>query len=250
MLTPQPETSSSGSNSTQAPPVPSVYKTGSSFNSCDGLVVDGAIGGTQCRITIDTGSNISIVRPDILQEGAQVLPVSSYLRTVTGATAPIRGRGDVSLQIGGLQTANSMWVADIADQCILGLDFLESHGCRVEVPVRVLNLSDKPKRFNKGSDLATCTPVMSVVGAPKGASDSDLGGHKIKVPDSLQSLYERSVTNLSEDQRPLLYNLLGRNADVFSCGPGDLGHTDRHFRSPCRYAVVLDPGFKERLLAG
>ena len=67
---------------------------------------------------------------------------------------------------------------------------------------------------------------MSVVGAPKGASDSDLGGHKIKVPDSLQSLYERSVTNLSEDQRPLLYNLLGRNADVFSCGPGDLGHTD------------------------
>ena len=67
---------------------------------------------------------------------------------------------------------------------------------------------------------------MSVVGAPKGASDSDLGSHKIKVPDSLQSLYERSVTNLSEDQRPLLYNLLGRNADVFSCGPWDLGHTD------------------------
>ena len=60
----------------------------------------------------------------------------------------------------------------------------------------------------------------------KGTSDSDLGGHKIKVPDSLQSLYERSVTNLSEDQRPLLYNLLDQNADVFSCGPGDLGHTD------------------------
>ena len=96
---------------------------------------------------------------------------------------------------------------------------------REGVPIRVLNLSDKPKRFKKGSDLATCTPVMSVVGAPKGPSD-DLEGHKIKVPDSLQSLYERSVTNLSEDQRPLLYNLLGRNADVFSCGPGDLGHTD------------------------
>ena len=142
-VTPRPETSSSGSNSTQAPPVLSVYKTGSSFNSCDGLVVDGAVGGTQCRITIDTGSNISIVRPDILQEGAQVLPVSSYLRTVTGATAPIQGRGDVSLQIGGLQTAHSMWVADIADQCILGLDFLESHGCRVDLGESMMHIGDQ-----------------------------------------------------------------------------------------------------------
>jgi len=39
-------------------------------------------------------------------------------------------------------------------------------------------------------------------------------------------LYERSVVNLSEDQKPLLYNLLGRNTDVFSCGSGDLGKTD------------------------
>ena len=106
-------------------------------------MVDGAVGGTQCRITIDTGSNISIVRPDILQEGAQVLPVSSYLRTVTGATAPIRGRGDVSLQIGGLQTAHSMWVADITDQCILGLDFLESHGCRVDLGESMMHIGDQ-----------------------------------------------------------------------------------------------------------
>ena len=50
------------------------------------------------------------------------------------------------------------------------------------------------------------------------------GVTKSKCPTlDLQSLYERSVTNLSEDQKPLL---LGRNADVFSCAPGDLGHTD------------------------
>ena len=159
-----------------------------------------------------------------------------------------------------------MWVADIADQFILGLDSLESHGCRVDlgesvmyvrdqqiplqkpvnpqptcfrvltsrdteipasseviipgkldkpahstawgilespntttnllvgkalvdlqregVPVRVLNLSDQPKRFKRGSDLATCTPVTSVVSAPKSARNGDLGGHEIKMPDS------------------------------------------------------------------
>ena len=70
------------------------------------------------------------------------------------------------------------------------------------MPVRVLNISDQPKRFKKGSALAT--PVTSVVSVPKGASIGDLAGHKIEVPDSLQSLYERSVTIPS----------------------GDLGHTD------------------------
>ena len=136
-VTPWPSLSSPGSNGPQAPPVPinvtSVYKTGSSFNSCDGLLVDGAIGGTQCRITIDTGSNISIVRSDILQPGAQVQPVSSYLSTVTGATAPIRGRGDFTLHLGGLQTAHSMSIADIADQCILGLDWTSWNPMDVEL---------------------------------------------------------------------------------------------------------------------
>lgn len=286
--------------------VTSVYKTGSSFNSCDGLVVEGSIGGTQCRITIDTGSNISIIRPDVLQEGVNILPVSSYLRTVTGATAPIRGRGDFSLQIGGLQTMHSVWVADIADQCILGLDFLESHGCQVDlgesvmhignqqiplqkpinpqptcyrvstanditipagseviipgkldkpahstswgilepsnttdllvgkalvdlqregVPVRVLNLSDQPRRFKRGCNLATCTPVSGVFSAPKSEGDGK-SIQDVELPDFLRSLYERSLAYLSQDQKPLLCSLLGRNADVFSKGPEDLGHTD------------------------
>ena len=90
---------------------------------------------------------------------------------------------------------------------------------RKGVPVRVLNLPDKPKQFKKGSDLATCTPVMSAVGAPKGASDSDLGGHKIKVPDSLQSLYERSVTNL-RIKGPCCITFL---AEMLMCSPVGLG---------------------------
>ena len=51
---------------------------------------------------------------------------------------------------------------------------------RQGVPVRVLNLSDQPRRFKKGCNLATCTPLTSVCSATKSASD-DLA-HDIEVP--------------------------------------------------------------------
>ena len=50
--------------SEQAPK--SALKTGSMYNACDSLVVTGSINVRSCNITIDTSSNISILRPDIL----------------------------------------------------------------------------------------------------------------------------------------------------------------------------------------
>ena len=41
-------------------------KTGSINGPGDSLTVPGMISGAPCEITVDTGSNISIVRPDLL----------------------------------------------------------------------------------------------------------------------------------------------------------------------------------------
>ncbi len=53
---------------------------------------------------VDTGSNISIVRPDILsldQRRCFKPDPDSYLRTVTGETAPIEGKAATCAQIRG-----------------------------------------------------------------------------------------------------------------------------------------------------
>ena len=61
----------------------------------------GAIGGKRCQIIVDTGSNISIVHPDILkQAGISVIPTTGRLRTVTGKTAPLQGRKTIQLTVG------------------------------------------------------------------------------------------------------------------------------------------------------
>ena len=119
----------------KAPMVTEVYKTGTIFGPCNSVWAHGTIEGKNCHITIDTGSNISIVRPDMLPEGTptSIQPESSCLRTVTGEKAPIRGKGELQLGIGALVIPHQMWVADITDECILGLDFLERHGCQVDL---------------------------------------------------------------------------------------------------------------------
>ena len=112
-----------------------IFKTGSIYAVADNLTVSGTINGRTCEITVDTGSNISIVRPDVLGPASQKLiePVDSCLRTVTGEHAPIHGRGQLQLGIGSLVLPQELWVADIHDECILGLDFLQTHSCQVNL---------------------------------------------------------------------------------------------------------------------
>ena len=129
-----------------------VFKTGSTLNTNDGLVASGRAAGNKCTITIDTWSNISIVRPDILQgTNVPIYLVKSSLRTVTGATAPIQGRGEFPLEVDSFHVHQEMWVADITDECILGLDFLQQYDCQVDLGDGVLYISNKQIPLHKTS---------------------------------------------------------------------------------------------------
>ena len=102
-----------------------IFKTGSIYAGGSSHIVSGTVNGAAYENTVDTGSNISIVRPDILSGEDQNLiePVSSCLRTVTGERAPIHGKGQLQLGIRSQLAPQELWVADIHDDYILGLDF-------------------------------------------------------------------------------------------------------------------------------
>ena len=56
----------------------------------DTLLVDAKIEGRWCKCVVDTGSNITIVRPDVIElRSGKILPTETVLRTVTGETAPV-----------------------------------------------------------------------------------------------------------------------------------------------------------------
>ena len=84
----------------------------------DSLVVSGAVEGVCCEMIVDTGSNITIVRPDVLKrvakdEAPDLHTVDSCLRTVTGETTAVQSRDRVNLRVGNFQTMHDVWVAEI-----------------------------------------------------------------------------------------------------------------------------------------
>ena len=103
------------------------FKTGSIYGNSGSLIITGTINGKPCDMTIDTGSDISIVREDVLSEDTweQIQSAQEWLRTATGEREPLRGVSQLQLGIGSQELPETSWVAGIHDQCILlGLDFL------------------------------------------------------------------------------------------------------------------------------
>jgi len=117
--------------------------------------------------------------------------VTSCLRTVTGDHAPIHGRGQLQLGIGSLTVPQELWVADIRDECILGLDFLQTHNCQVnlkdgsliigeeEIPLRKSQATVEPTCYKVVLKEGVCIPPLAEAVIPvrlEGAGDDGAGG--------------------------------------------------------------------------
>ena len=59
---------------------------------------------------------------------------------VTGKTAPLHGRKTVQLTVGTFQKPHTVWVAKTAEECIVGMDFLKSHGYLVDLKEGILQI--------------------------------------------------------------------------------------------------------------
>ncbi|GFV29249.1 retrovirus-related Pol polyprotein from transposon 412 [Trichonephila clavipes] len=84
-----------------------------------------------CNMIINTGANVSIIRNDLAQKLKEKLiwtPPRVVLQTVTGEKIDVHGKLKVKIRFGDTTYQHAVYVADIADPFILGLDFLKEHG--------------------------------------------------------------------------------------------------------------------------
>ena len=95
-----------------------------------------------------------------------------------------------------------------------------------QVPVHLLNLSDKLRKIKKGTLLATCEPVLAVL---QSSCEDNLAQANVSglgpLPTHLKELFERTASNLMPCQKDVLHMLLHDYAVMF-LGPKDLGRTD------------------------
>ncbi|XP_034071053.1 uncharacterized protein LOC117545404 [Gymnodraco acuticeps] len=115
-------------DSTGVEPVVAVGRAGG-----DSCYVPVEVEGVPCDALVDTGSTITLVRAEVLPSGTMFEPTAVRLRTVTGELAAMKGRGVLSVSVGGVEVRHPVWIADVQDLCILGLDFLKATGCLLDL---------------------------------------------------------------------------------------------------------------------
>ncbi|GBM28170.1 hypothetical protein AVEN_221830-1 [Araneus ventricosus] len=242
----------------------------------NGLYLEGSICGIPCLMLVDTGANVTLVRTDLaqkLKENFIYTAPNISLKTATGEKAEIRGKLDAAIECGCRKFQHRIYVADITDACILGLNFLQKFNFTVDlekneirtggeeiplfsasaehlkesqkflensdavtdfpsqvsqkavlvaatlvdlkreaIPVRVLNLNNKPKTVDKGAVIATCEPVVDIVARPQEFSES------LRLPLILENL-----EGLNEEQRTAVKELLQEFQNLFSTSDSDVG---------------------------
>ncbi|GFS99824.1 transposon Ty3-G Gag-Pol polyprotein [Nephila pilipes] len=85
---------------------------------------------------VDTGANVTLLRTDIAQKSNQQFIYGApdiFLKTATGEKANIHGKMDASIECGSRRFQHKVYVANITDPCILGLDFLREFNFMVDL---------------------------------------------------------------------------------------------------------------------
>jgi predicted aspartyl protease len=105
------------------------------------LTADGWIQEKPCRVTIDTGAPATVTRPDIVAGlPERELSRPYVLQMASGETIPVVKEARVELTIGRRTLRSWVFVADIKDDFILGLDILRAYNASVDTGRRVLRL--------------------------------------------------------------------------------------------------------------
>jgi predicted aspartyl protease len=92
-------------------------------------------------VTIDTGASATVARPDIVAGlPERELSRPYVLQTASGETIPVVKEARVELTIGRRTLRSWVFVADIADDFVLGLDILRAYDASVDIGRRVLRL--------------------------------------------------------------------------------------------------------------
>ena len=162
--------------------------------------------------------------------------MDSIFRITSKETIEIPPRSEMIIEgkiLGSLPIYEEAFVEPCAHFCekkelLVAKAIVNPHGM---VPVRVANLSDVPRKIYGNTFIATGQSVANdVLIEPddfKEASGkiSMIQNGEESIPEYMQTLFETSTSNVSEDQKRQVKDLLLKNASIFSSSKNDVGRT-------------------------
>ncbi|GFX43578.1 retrovirus-related Pol polyprotein from transposon 412 [Trichonephila clavipes] len=187
----------------------------------NGIFIMGHVNELPCNMIIDTGANVSIIRNDLAQKLKRETPLDPAPRGATdrdGEKIDIHGKLKVKIRFGDTTYQHAVYVADIADPFILGLDFLKEHGFTLD--------------FNKNElrsihEEVTIFKIKHRTESIRQSSNVCLQKFELALSNSPQQLTPDLLENveLSPEQKSSAERLFKNLKTCFSRNSSDIGHT-------------------------
>ncbi|GFU21653.1 retrovirus-related Pol polyprotein from transposon 412 [Trichonephila clavipes] len=141
-----------------------------------GLYVIGKINNISCRMDVNTGANVSIIRKDLAQNSEDNIirtPSCVSLQRVTREKIQVHGKANITLRteciIPGLVAENRKFrfgLIEYPDPDSLKAGVLIASSVvdlsNSVIPVRIANISDKTRTIQEGKVIAVCAPVTCI----------------------------------------------------------------------------------------
>ncbi|ROT65408.1 hypothetical protein C7M84_016621 [Penaeus vannamei] len=218
--------------------------------------VAGKINRRPVEMVVDTGSELTFIRKDLIVS-CGIPKAGQKLCGVTGDCIPMRGPVWVSLNVGDVIERLPVFVAEMEDPCLLGLDYLarvdlqrrrmtvRGHEVPLILGEHALVAQVKPKQGRKQQnvnkqhtrDKAMCAVTRLTYPTTTSfhlatqdtlqsqGKEAKLVVQREVIPSHLEDLVQRSIKHLTSEQARKVRRLLNQYADVFSQGDMDLGRT-------------------------
>jgi len=112
------------------------------------------IEGVRRDLILDTGSNISVLRPGVSRSDVRSTSIKPY--GVTGKTLEIRGQQTVSLKLDGHEFKHPFYVCSLPTNAdgLTGLDFMKKTGANLDIGKGKISLAG----ISKGQKLVSSSP--------------------------------------------------------------------------------------------
>ncbi|ROT64723.1 hypothetical protein C7M84_017328 [Penaeus vannamei] len=181
--------------------------------------------GKPCQMIVDTGAEKTIMRPDVLT-ARDYHEEPRQLCGVTGHCTPLKGPVEARLSVGGSEKVLPVYIAEMEDPCLLGIDYLMQVGACIDLKKRKLRIREKEVPLSLG--VAPAEVVMAE--CVRIASDTEpkvtfeLSG-KLENHDRMAESIEPLEQADDSEEQERLRSTLTRYADEFSKGDLYLGRT-------------------------
>ena len=142
----------SGAKTTKCNTIPGSYDKDDSVAAicAGGYQVEGKVNGVTIKFVVDSGAAITLMRSDIWTAITNNHPkkLSAHnmagLVGVEGSSLTIHACATVNLHLGNREIETDVVVAGpLITDAILGVDFLQKHGARIDIPSQSLMLTDQ-----------------------------------------------------------------------------------------------------------